>query len=105
MSGSEEESTNEASISIAFFLPFFPLEVPLPRPFPVVLLTYNDQGTMVNTHKIFHILLLSADTAQLTAWPTLLQKCSKSLRRQWAIRKSQDRYWKQRKMWTNYAFH
>jgi hypothetical protein len=39
ISGTAEESTNKGFISIAFFLPFFPLEEPLPFPFPVVLVT------------------------------------------------------------------
>jgi len=41
MSGIAVESINETFISIAFFLPFFPLTVPLPLPFPVVLVTYK----------------------------------------------------------------
>jgi hypothetical protein len=74
MSGSEEESTNEASISIAFFLPFFPLAVPLPLPLPVVLVTYehNDQDITVKSKAfpIFFFLVLE---------PTLLKKFCKSL--------------------------
>jgi hypothetical protein len=44
ISGTAEESTNKGFISIAFFLPFFPLEVPLPLPFPVVLVTYENKS-------------------------------------------------------------
>jgi hypothetical protein len=41
MSGITFESINETFISIGFFLPFFPLAVPLPLTFPVVLVTYE----------------------------------------------------------------
>jgi hypothetical protein len=47
MSGIAVESNNETFISIAFFLPFFPLAVPLPLPFPVVLVTYEHNIQLV----------------------------------------------------------
>ena len=47
MSGITVESINETLISIAFFLPFFPLAVPLPLPFPVVLVTYEHNIQLV----------------------------------------------------------
>jgi hypothetical protein len=55
ISGTAEESINKGFISIAFFLPFFPLEEPLPFPFPVVLVTYgnNSEGNSKISSGVF----------------------------------------------------
>jgi hypothetical protein len=53
ISGMTEESTNNGFISIVFFRPFFPLEVPLAFPFPVVLVTYENSNEGKN--KIFSV--------------------------------------------------
>lgn len=59
ISGITEESTNRGFISIAFFLPFFPLEELLPFPFPVVLVTYrnNSEGESKTSSGIFTAVL------------------------------------------------
>jgi hypothetical protein len=60
ISGTAEESTNKGFISIVFFRPFFPLEVLLAFPFPVVLVTYeNNSEGMSKISSVFSSAVLS----------------------------------------------
>jgi hypothetical protein len=78
MSGIAVESINETFISIAFFLPFFPLTVPRPLPFPVVLVTYehNHNAAAVKPLRMFLPAATSSFLFSFCLWHSLFHSLS-----------------------------